>query len=218
MSVRKLGLRYSSLGGRVIVGPAHSVAHDSALERDFLTLQAFDLRVENIVAQPLVVPYSTPDGHQRTYVPDAYVQYRRDRPESSKLPHLLCEVKYRRDLRAKWRQLRPRFRAAYRYAKERGWQFRIFTEIEIRTTYLTNASFLMPYRQVRWDEGIEQALMDRMRLLREADANTLLESFFSDPWKRAELLPQVWRLLAWGRFGADLTWPLTMTTLMWAND
>lgn len=66
--------------------------------------------------------------------------------EASDTRHVLYEVKYREELRRDWAKLRPRFRAAHRFARGHGWKFRLITDYEIRTPLLWNAKFLLPYR------------------------------------------------------------------------
>jgi len=77
-----------------------------------------------------------------------------DDDEESILPrkNQLCEVKYRKDLALQWPKLKPKIRAARKYAKNEGWEFKIFTEKEIRTPYLENIRFLWSYRFSDFDE------------------------------------------------------------------
>lgn len=215
MSVRSIGMSHWGLTGQIASGKADNADFESSLERDFYLLLEFDRNVARFEPQPCEIRYQAIDKAQRTYVPDVLVEYRRDFDPARGMPHELCEVKYRADLREHWIRYRPKFRAAVKYARERGWRFRIRTEVEIRTPYLANARFLLRYREWRWDEGIETALLDRMALFRETDAQTLVASFFWDPWKQAELLPHVWRLVATRQLGADLTAQLTMTSRIW---
>jgi uncharacterized protein YchJ len=47
------------------------------------------------------------------------------------------------DLRQHWTDYRPKFRAAGRYAQQRGWRFRLVTERHVRTPYLDNVKSLL---------------------------------------------------------------------------
>ncbi|WP_426933667.1 Tn7 transposase TnsA N-terminal domain-containing protein [Xanthomonas arboricola] len=91
--------------------------------------------------QPVRIP--VPGG--RPYVPDVLVHWLGSDRSLAGGRTVLYEVKYREELRRKWDELRPRYRAATRYARERGWQFRLITEDRIRTQSLFNAKFLLTY-------------------------------------------------------------------------
>lgn len=80
------------------------VEHESALERDFVTLTRFDPSVVLIESQPETICWTDGDGRSHRYTPD-YRVVRNDRTE-------IVEVKYRADLRDGWPKLRPAFTAA----------------------------------------------------------------------------------------------------------
>ena len=130
-------------------------------------------------------------------------------------PPWLCEIKYRDDLRTHWREYKPRFKAARRYARQQGWLFRLITEREIRTPYLKNVTFLRHYRHHR----IAQA--DRCRLLTvlaehsAGEAETVLTKLSPTRTVYAQLLPVLWHLVAVGQIGVDLSVPLTMRSRLW---
>lgn len=67
------------------------VEHESALERDFVTLTRFDLSVVGIESQPETIHWTDESGRAHRYTPD-YCVVRADRTE-------IIEVKYRADLR-----------------------------------------------------------------------------------------------------------------------
>lgn len=79
-------------------------------------------------------------GRKRFGYPDFLVHFRLP----SDVP-MLVDVKFRREIFERWAELKPRLRAARAYARERGWIYRIKTEVDIRTPYLANAKFLLPY-------------------------------------------------------------------------
>ena len=220
MPVRRIGTTGWGLTGLLSTEKAddEQPAFESSLERDLYVLLKFDVNVARFDVQPCEVPYRAPDGRNDAYVPDVFVEYRRDFEPARSTPHGLYEVKYREDLWKHWKTYRPRFRAAVHYARERAWRFHILTEVEIRTTYLVNAKFLLRYRDCKRDERWEALLLERVSLLRETDPQTLVASFFSDPWKQAEILPQVWRLLANRKLGTNYNEPLTMVSRIWNTD
>src|SRR4051812_29410272 len=82
---------------------------ERALERDFVTLTSFLDASARIISQPITLSFLegvTP----RCYTPDFLVHGSDGRSQ-------LIEVKYRADLREKWRQWRPAFLAARDWAR-----------------------------------------------------------------------------------------------------
>jgi len=175
------------------------VASESSLERDFYILLDFDLNVDKYVEQPLSIEYRDADGRERTYTPDVLIYYRNDIVPVRSMKPALCEVKHRRDLFENWRKYKPKVRAGRAHARERGWEFKIITECEVRTAYLENAKFLRQYRTLptNWDHA--NRLLETMRELRETDSESLLVAVASDRWQQAEMLPMLWQLIAENR-------------------
>ena len=124
--------RYSGRGSY----PQDTGTRPSSLERDFLLLLDFDRDVEFYEEQPVKIVYHDAQGRRRTYTPDVLVRYRTDRLQARHTKPLLCEVKYREELRQHWAAYRPKFRAAGRYARQHGWRFRLVTDRDVRTPYL----------------------------------------------------------------------------------
>lgn len=190
---------------------------ESALERDLMYILRFDINVDKYIPQPVKIEYRDKDGKLRSYTPDIIIYHRKDILPAKNMPTILGEVKYRDNLRENFKELRPKYKAAIHYAKERGWKFELLTDREIRTPYLANAKFLLgfmnpdPYPKYE----IVQMVLDRVRELRETDAQTLLVSIYRDKWNQAELLPVVWHLIAIRRIGNDLTQPITMRSKIW---
>jgi len=77
--------------------------------------------------QPVRIDYLSVDGQTCHYTPDILVTYRQTSTHKMLKPLLLVEIKYRRDLFESRQELKPKFRAARRYAKEQGWIFKIIT-------------------------------------------------------------------------------------------
>lgn len=185
---------------------------ESSLERDFLLLLDFDPKVARYEEQPVRIEYADATGHRCTYTPDVLVYYHDGPAASADTRPLLCEVKYRDDLFAKWKEYKPKFRAGRAHAREQGWRFQIVTEREVRTPYLDNAKFLRPYRSIEADENDMRLLLDTLRGMGEANPESVIAVIHQDRMRRAELLTVLWRLLADGQITADLSQPLTMLT------
>jgi len=185
---------------------------ESSLERDFLLLLDFDPAVARYEEQPVRIKYVDATGRRRTYTPDVLVYYHGDLAASADTRPLLCEVKYREDLFANWKEYKPKIRAGRAHACGQGWRFKIVTEREVRTPYLENAKFLRPYRRIETNQEDTALLLDTLREMEEADPEGMLAAVYHDRMRRAELLPMLWRLLADGHITADLSRPLTMRT------
>lgn len=216
VAVRRIPKNYRNVTGIVASGKTPSPAeYESTLERDFLTLLEFAPHVQTFDVQPVAISWNDA-GQTRRYTPDTLVHYE---PADGLTPvPELYEVKYREDLRKEWTALKPKFRAAIRFAKAQGWRFRLMTEVEIRTPYLTNAKFLLPFAKRRTDLDQCKLLMDRMAELRETTPATLLVAICHDDLNRAALLPALWHLIGTFRIGSDLHTPLTMASRIWSKE
>lgn len=123
-------------------------------------------------------------------------------------PHrVVYEVKYRDELRQKWAELKPRFKATRRYAKAHGWEFRIITEREIRAGgLLWNAEFLLPYV---YDEPVDPGIVVLTTNLHRLGVSTpgkLLKECSSDRWEQARLLTVLWQQVDPGRNFVVAAW------------
>jgi hypothetical protein len=211
--VRKIGISSRSVVGRMPEGGQF----ESTLERDFMELVRFDLNIRRFTPQPLVIEYLDTLGKHRKYTPDGFIEYRRDILPAKDMPHVLCEIKYRADFREKWKELLPKFRAAKHYCSNQGWEFRIYSESEIRTPYLKNVRFLWPFRNDLRDPEVADMFLLHLSELRESDPQALLYSLFRNRWKQAATLPDLWHLIATCQIGCDLTKPLTMKSRIWTK-
>lgn len=213
MPVRKVPKNPRSLTGLVPnTRTASMSAFESSLERDFLLLLDFDPEVVWYEEQPVTIDYHDAQGRRRRYTPDVLVRYRTDHVQR---PPLLCEVKYRTDLRQHWRAYRPKFRAAQRYARQQGWRFRLVTERQVRTPYLENVKFLRRYRTMPINDVHAAQLLDTLVALEDPNPVRLLAAMTADRWQHAQLLPVLWHLVATRQVRVDLAQPLTMHSRLW---
>ena len=211
MPVRKVPKNYRNLTGLVPNTRTSSMtAFESSLERDFLLLLDFDPDVTFYEEQPVTIAYHDDQGRRRRSTPDVLVRSRTDHLPLQPLTPLLCEVKYRTDLRQHWREYRPKFRAACRYARQQGWRFRVVTERQVRTPYLENVKFLRQYRTIPVNDLHRTQLLDTLVALEDTDPARLLATIAHDRWQQAQMLPILWQLVATRQVRADLAQPLTM--------
>jgi len=202
---------YHSLTGLIPNTRTQSMtAFESSLERDFLLLLDFDPDVEFYEEQPVKITYHDESGRRRIYTPDVLVRYRIDHLQASHTQPHLCEVKYRDDLRQHWAEYRPKFRVAQRYARQRGWRFRVVTERHVRTPYLENVKFLRAYQTIPINERYRTQFLNALSALEETDPARLLTATSQDRWQQAQMLPMLWQLIATRQVDTDLSQPLTM--------
>lgn len=209
--VRAIGVQSRSITGTMPDGNRY----ESALERDFMLLLKFDPAVDIYTPQPVAIRYQGSDTRWHRYTPDGLVEWTTDRTHHDPRP-VLVEIKYRDAFKGQWRSWRERARAARRFAQERGWLFQVFTERDIRTPFLDNARFLLPYLRRESSPPIEQWVLEKLTELMEATPQELIASLYQDKWNQATLIPVVWRLLAEHSIGCDLTMPLAMQSNLWS--
>jgi len=215
MSVRTIPKNYRNLTGLANSQKANDAFFESSLERDFLTMIEFDSCIESYDVQPVCISWVDSNGRKRKYTPDVLLSYISGRSSFSNSNIVLCEIKYRSDIQKNWEGLKPKFKAAIRYAKEQGWRFKLFTENEIRTTYMENARFLQPYLRDALNESHEELIFGALHSMRECSVEQLIKSLFNDKWAQAEILPSLWWLIAAKRVNLDLNLPITMSSRIW---
>lgn len=170
--------------------------HESALERDFVTLTSFADAGAVVTAQPVTIRFRQ-GGRSRRYTPDFRIDWSTGFSE-------LVEVKYRADLRANWPHLRPAFAAARQWAQERGARFRIATDCGIRGPRLEAAKRLLPLRNAPVDTALAELAVVKARE-KAMDFIGLVDAL---PASREVALGVVWRLIARGVLSVDLSVPI----------
>ena len=174
--------------------PSGLVEHESALERDFVTLASFLDPDVSITSQPVTIYYL--DGHRRRrYTPDFLVVHAGRCDE-------LIEIKYEADLRMQAASLELAFASAQAWASEKGGTFRVVTEREIRSPLLIHAKRLLPLRDLPIDEKLTEHALAAARSLQAPTFGGVLAAI---PDGRAAALTTVWRLIARGRLQIDLS-------------
>jgi len=200
------------IGTRAVTGRhARSGArYESSLERDFFELMMSDPMVDKIEEQPVRINYVDKNGKKRRYTPDALVTFKPNPITQEVRRALLCEVKYRDEYKKNFLDLQERIRAALRYARHLGWQFKVVTDREIRTTYLDNIHFLAGFRDREPHEEHVISILDHLERVGTMATAVLLSTMASDPWKQAEIIPTLWWLVAHSKLKVDLSGPLSM--------
>ncbi|MEF3820888.1 MULTISPECIES: TnsA endonuclease N-terminal domain-containing protein [Acinetobacter calcoaceticus/baumannii complex] len=207
--IRKIGINCRSITGTMPNGNRY----ESSLERDLMILMEFDPTVHLYTPQPIVIQYKSSDGKTHRYIPDGLIEYH---SEPEKLPKMiLVEVKYRIDFLNRFNEILPKFRAANLYAKNQGWEFKIYTEDKIRGPFLENIKFLNSYKDLM-DVSLDFMISEKLDKLKFSTPNELIRTIFQDKWNQARIIPILWGMIARREIGCDLTKPITMTTQIWS--
>jgi hypothetical protein len=184
--------------------PSGPVEHESALERDFVTLTSFTEPSVSITSQPVTIQYF--DGRtRRHYTPDFLVTGARRRTE-------LIEIKYDSDLRSNRERLEPAFGAAGAWALERCGTFRVVTELEIRGPLLANAQRLLPLRYAPIDPDLAARVLAAMQSQKSPTFGSVLAAVPGG----GSSLATLWRLIARGLLRADLSGAISFDTPVFA--
>lgn len=213
MAVRKIPKNYLVVTGSFASRKNGQMdAFESLLEKEYMLLLDFDDHVERFEAQPVVVPVP---GISKGYTPDVLVYYLPD-PESEEIRKpLLTEVKHTDDLHRNSDKYAPKFAAAERFASERGWEFRVTTQIDIRTPRLANLKFLREYRNIQPEQQANSHLIQVIgkaggvsspKLLLEQLAATDDECLF---W-----LPVIWNAVVTRQLITDWDRPIDYDTVL----
>lgn len=207
VSVRPIPISTRSITGQHAFQAA---GFESALERDFVTVCAFDPDVDTVVSQPVSVSYVGWQGRTFPYTPDYLVTYRIGASGVPVAPTRLCEVKYEAELQEKREEFKAKFAAAANYAQERGWDFEVVTDVTIRTPRLESAKFLLGFRGRDIDPDLEVrigAYVARHEGCTVADVLDALAS--ATPAERLVYLPAIWIMVSEFRLWTDLDRSLT---------
>lgn len=195
-----------------------SVPYESALERDFIARYDFFLNVLDVYAQPVEIPFIGYNGNTYTYTPDFLVQYRLAGRSADNYPKpLLIEVKYEKDWKENWRSWLPKWKAAYRYAKDNGLIFKIYDENRIRDLVLENIQYLERYKRRQFDECESEVVLNTVCEMGQTTAQHLLARHFMG-YYRGEGITHIWHLVATRRLDCDVHKPLGLDTILWVPD
>lgn len=212
MPVRKILKNYRNVTGVASHHKATGMAmFESTLERDFLTLLEFDPAIESFEVQPVTVHWFDESNKERIYTPDVLAYFYSPEHQTT-----LYEVKYRSELKERWSELKPKFKAAVRFARSKGWRFKLITEIEVREVRLKNAKFLLPFvKKGPVSEADMHVLEAAIQNLKQSTPKDLLTHIYQDEWGGAHLIPTLWYLIGTRKIGTDLDQPLTMSCPIW---
>lgn len=184
---------------------------ESALERDFAILLEAHPDVSHYQEQPVTIEYDV-EGKTRRYTPDFLVYFINDLYKP-----WLCEIKYRSEIREKFQRLKPKFRAAMNHSKIEHWEFKMFTEFDIRTLHLENLNFLDRYKTHEIDRGCYKLVLQTISVLGICTPKEFMLTVKDAPFnQRGRCLYALWYGIKCGDIGADIIREkLTMNSEIW---
>ncbi len=213
--MRRIGTTRRSLSGIYAFRGETAIPFESSLERDFLIRKEFCLAVLDIIPQPVHIPFVASNGQTYTYTPDFLVYYRLGNMVYGEYPKpVLIEVKPQAEWKTHWREWLPKWKAAYRYAKEQGWEFHIHDESRIRDQILTNIRFLDRYKRTEFPVEETRCVIENVQQMGSAPFHYILARHFMGIYK-AEGVAHIWYLLATRKLDCDITRPLNDFTELW---
>ena len=213
MPVRKIPRSHTTVQGKIYFKPrGWSFCFESLLERDFFILQFFDDSVEEVEEQPVVIEWQDKDDKQHRYVPDARVAY----TDGSTI---LFEVKPKRILKKKTKELSEKFAAAKDYATERGWKFSVVTEEDIRTERFENSKFLYPFATEPTPPHHAACFFHALCKTKQGKASVseLLDLVAGTEEEKDVMRRSLWQLLSQGKLKTNLNRAITTTTCLSLN-
>lgn len=195
------------------------VEFESSLERDFAFLLEYNWKVESYQHQPLSIVYGTSRKSKR-YTPDFLVNFIQGKSpyqlDENPAKSWLVEVKYKADLENNKRVYEEKFNAAKKFVKENNMEFVLISE-EIRTHYLENIKFLLPYRYKKLDISYCDFIFESLKKTKSITPNELLSKTGSFELK-GRILYTLWILVSMGEISCNLEKKLTMESEIWTSN
>lgn len=216
--VRKIGPTRRSVSGTVVLRNGRDIMCESTLERDFVIRKDFFLHVLDVIPQPVEIPFTVDSGRSYRYTPDFLVLYSASSapPELGPRPELV-EVKEAKAWRKHWREWSAKWKAARRYAKARGWRFRIHDETRIRDQALANIRWLERYKRMDTSAWDSDRIVAHLKGVGQTTFAAVLDEHFGGIY-RGEGIAYLWHLLATRRLDCDISLPLGNETELWVPD
>ncbi len=187
---------------------------ESLLENDYLTLLRFDPDVAQYRTQPFSISYRY-EGRDARYTPDMFIEYRSTNPSFKARPHEIIEVKPKWIVAKADPLMIAKHAAAQEYAASSGWVFRVVTEDDIPADTLSNARFLLRYLSREPMEPYASLLLTSLQRFEQSRVGLILRLCQENEQNQAQLLTELWTLIAQRRIGADLETELTMNSTIW---
>lgn len=220
MKKRKIGYTYGSVSGHYAFRKQKSIAFESTLERDLLTLLEYNDSVSDVIEQPVTIEYTNHNGRAVTYTPDFLVYFKESDADLLKLKRkpLLIEVKPKEKLQNHFNELRAKFQIATRYAQANDMIFKIYDESRIRTQYLKNILFLKRYKRIKYPKEEENKILSYSNAIGNIAVEYILEYLCISKEQKGIMLGHIWRLISDKKLLCNLDKELNLQTEVWINE
>lgn len=217
---RTIGYTYGSVSGHFAFRKQKSIAFESTLERDLLTLLEFNDSVSDVIEQPITIEYTNDNGRSVTYTPDFLVFFNESDADIMRLQRkpLLIEVKPRDRLIKDWNKLKKKFRVGIKYAHANDMIFKVYDESRIRNTYLKNVLFLKRYKRLTYNEEDAINILSLVNANGSLSIEHIMEHLFVTQEQKGMALGQVWNMVAHKQLLCLLDLPLSIKTIVWLNE
>lgn len=209
--MRKIKPTRMSVSGRIPY-KGRSLPYESTLERDLIIVHAFREDVEDIVAQPITIPF-VKNGVTYKYTPDFFIKF----AENAGKPNMIIEVKPHDLWQAHWRDWSDKWKAMQRYCKSNDYIFRIYDESRIKNTALDNINLLMKFKNSAIEEEDKEAVLEQVRLMGTTTIDYLLTRFYIGSFLRNHGLRVIYHLLATKRLKFNLFLEINDLTEVWVD-
>lgn len=211
MNARKIEKSYVSLTGAIFSYKNNrQIYYESSLERDFIETLEFDKNVEEYIEQPIKIIFGN-----RKYHPDFFVRYTKRAKLKYGLVDSYVEIKYTAELEFKKEYYQIKFDAVKDVVNKQGLDFKIITELDIRTEYLENIKFLSYYKNKPVNELTKDQILEVIKLQPLISASTIRDDLPGSFEDKARIVFVTWSLLASGFIKANLKSKLTMESELW---
>lgn len=214
MPVRKIKKNYRSVTGHFAsLKNGRNVGYESLLERDFFLLLEFDPSVVSYEEQPIALSYRYSNRDIR-YTPDALIHYK----DPQCLP-CIYEIKYSDEIKEKKVFLKQKFEQIEAYLVDNDMEFKLFTELDIRTQFLENAKMI--YGAISGD--ILESDQYRMEQIKGTLKNEgkigiseCMKKLSGNRYERAIYMRFLWHLIFFGHVKIDMNSKITNDTVIWS--
>ena len=217
-SVRKIPVKTRSVAGYFYsVKNKRNIDFESQLEKKFYLMFEFDDDIESYHEQPVKVE-TVLKGRKVTYVPDCLIYFK---PKLNRMP-LLVEIKFLKEIIEKKEKIANKAKAVSKYSKEKGYQFKIFTDKKLNDIYIDNIKFLYRYserpklngRYGEYESRIYSVLYNSLNGL---TVNNLLNVAAFNEQDKMNILPVIWHMVFTKKLIIDLYKPLNNSVTVKLN-
>lgn len=212
MPVRKIKKNYRSVTG-VFQSFKNKcgIGYESLLERDFFLILEFDEKVKAYEEQPFTIQYER-NGKNFNYTPDCLVTYH----DTSIMP-CVVEVKMTDELKDKKVFFEEKFNQIQNYITLNDMEFKLITELDIRSSYLENIKFLYRFAFLENIENKIDSLLKIAQQYEQISVNELLKIIDSNRYVQAEYLGTIWHLVFTNKFELNMNSPINNNSILRIN-